>query len=316
MPLLLDDVLDDAALVEELLVRLAPYWNQAQYQPPTTTLAAAVTPAGHPFAMADGAPPLFRGNWADDEHRRPGVEPILSSPRLLAAAVELFDGVLARPSFLYVNVSAPSPAVDAGHVDVPAFRGLDRRTAPGWFLLAMSRSERFERWRVRTATAVVWFFRGDGGDLRYWPHGPHGPEVRVPARHNTALVGDNDRMFHAVDAVGSPAAWRSVPRSSTLSPADGSRWAIHDGGAELASFDRSELRVSQSWKAEVFLDADDVRRRDQHLDDLTLAHALHEMAASLTQRGLWAAGSEPDLDDPAFVSAVMTAHPRQVPAGA
>jgi hypothetical protein len=248
-PLLLDHVLEDPSVVEDLLVRHAPYWNQAQYQPPSPALASVVTPAGHPFAMAGGAPPLFRGNWADDHLRLDGIEPILEAPRLLAAARQLFDGQHARPSFLYVNVAAPAPGVDAGHVDVPAFRGLDRRTAPGWFLLALARSGRFGRWQVRTATAVVWFFRGEGGDLRYWPDGPDGREERVAAQDNTALVGDNDRMFHAVDAIGAPAAWLAVPRSSTLVPISTTTWAIHDGDEVLATFERSELRVSLSWKA-------------------------------------------------------------------
>ena len=52
------------------------------------------------------------------------------------------------------------PGIDVGHVDVPSFGGLDRRTVPGWFLLAMRRSALFTRRVIRTATAMVWFYAG------------------------------------------------------------------------------------------------------------------------------------------------------------
>jgi len=80
------------------------------------------------------------------------------------------------------------------HVDVPSFRGLDRRAFPGWLLLAMQLSGLYTRWTVRTATAVVWFYDGIGGDLSYWPEGPAGPRRSVPPLSNAAIVGDNDRM--------------------------------------------------------------------------------------------------------------------------
>ena len=60
-------------------------------------------------------------------------------------------------SFLYVNVTAPMPPIDVGHVGVLSFRGLDRRTVPGWCLLAMRRSVLFTRRVIRTATVMVWF---------------------------------------------------------------------------------------------------------------------------------------------------------------
>ena len=52
------------------------------------------------------------------------------------------------------------PGIDVGHVGVPSFRGLDRRTVPGWFLLAMRRSVLFTRRVICTATAMVWFYAG------------------------------------------------------------------------------------------------------------------------------------------------------------
>jgi hypothetical protein len=63
-------------------------------------------------------------------------------------------------SFLYVNVTAPMRGIDVGHVGVPSFRGLDRRTVPGWFLLATRRSGLFAGRVIRRATAIVWFYAG------------------------------------------------------------------------------------------------------------------------------------------------------------
>src|SRR5450755_3356733 len=106
-PLLLADVLSEPRHVRDLVERHAPYWNQARYQPAERRAAAAVTPAGHPFAMDGGAPPLYRGDWADADMAVDGVEPVVDSPVLADASCRLFGGVHPRPTFLYVNVTAP-----------------------------------------------------------------------------------------------------------------------------------------------------------------------------------------------------------------
>jgi hypothetical protein len=213
-PILLYRVFDAPARVLDLVERHGPYWNQSRYQPVGQRAAAAATPAGHPYAMAGGSPPLFRGNWADSSMAAEGVGPLLASPVLHAAARSLFAGRVTATSFLYVNITAPMPGIDAGHVDVPSFRGLDRRTVPGWFLLAMRRSGLFTRWAIRTATAVVWFYAGAGGALSYWPEGPAGPRRSVSPTSNTAIIGDNDRMLHGWRRSATPAAgalYRGTP---------------------------------------------------------------------------------------------------------
>jgi hypothetical protein len=45
--------------------------------------------------------------------------------------------------------------IDVGQVGVSSFRGLDGRTVPGWFLLAMRRSGLFAGRVIRIATAMV-----------------------------------------------------------------------------------------------------------------------------------------------------------------
>jgi hypothetical protein len=311
-PVLVDRVFDDPGLVLDLVRRHEPYWNKSRYQPESRRAAAATTPAGHPFAMTGGAPPAFRGDWADATMVVDGAAPVRGNPVLHAAARSLFGGSSSEPTFLYVNVTAPMPATDAGHLDVPSFRDLDRSVLPGWFLLAMQRSGLFARWAVRTATAVVWFYRGVGGALSYWPDGPAGPSRSLAPASNTALVGDNDRMFHRVNAVGDPGRWRPVPRDALLRYAGGDRWELRDGSDLVETYDFSEIRISLSWKAEVFADDAERERRSAHLDDLPAGQAVSIMAEALTSRGRWDGGPA-DVADPRFTEAVMSAYPRQAP---
>jgi hypothetical protein len=311
-PVLIHRVFDKPEAVFDLVRRHGPYWNQSRYQPAVRRAAAAATPAGHPYAMDGGAPPLFRGNWADDSITVEGAAPLLANPVLHDAARSLFGGAACEPTFLYVNITAPMPGIDAGHVDVPSFRGLDRRAVPGWLLLAMQRSGLFARWAVRTATAVAWFYHGSGGALSYWPDGPAGPRRSIPPTTNTALVGDNDRMFHRVDAVGDPGRWRPVTRDALLHHAGADRWQLRDGRDLIETYRFGELRISLSWKAEVYLDDDERQRRASHRDDLTAERALSIMAEALGERGQWD-GRPVDLDDPRWTEAVMAAYPRLSP---
>jgi hypothetical protein len=311
-PVLLDCVFDEPEGVLDLVRRHDPYWNQSRYQPAARRAAAATTPAGHPYAMDGGFPPLFRGNWADDSMTVEGTAPLLASPMLRDAALSLLGGAACDPTFLYVNITAPMPGTDAGHVDVPSFRGLDRRAVPGWLLLAMQRSGLFTRWAVRTATAVVWFYRGAGGALSYWPEGPAGPRRSIPPTTNTALVGDNDRMFHRVEAVGDPARWRPVPRDALLHHTGAGRWQLRDGRDLIGTYSFDELRISLSWKAEVYLDDGERERRVSHRDDLTAERALSIMAEALGAQGLWD-GEPIDLHDPRWTKTVMAAYPRLIP---
>ncbi len=311
-PILLDKVFDDPERLEPLIVRHAPYWNQVRYMPASGRAAAATMPTGHPFALDGGAPPLFRGDWLHGRDRVGGLEELIEAPVLLDSAQRLFGGTRAVPTFLYVNLSAPMPQVDAGHVDVPAFRGLDRPRAPGWLLLAMHRSGLFEQWAVRTATAVVWFYQGTGGALRYWPEGPSGPSDLAEPIPNTGIVGDNDVMFHRVEAIGDPDLWQAVTRTSQLCHAGGDLWEIRDGASILASFRFDQFRISLSWKAAVALDHDEARQARSGNEPLTLDHAVAVLAGALSERGAWN-GRTTTAEDPAFVEAVMAEYPREVP---
>jgi hypothetical protein len=92
--------------------------------------------------------------------------------------------------------------------------GATRDRHPIQLLQAMGSSGLFEPWRVSEAGVVVWFYEGPGGEYEYWPDGLSGPKrsVRAPLS-NSALVADNDRMYHRIGWVGEPAA-----RIPTISP--------------------------------------------------------------------------------------------------
>jgi len=310
-PQLLDRAFEDPAAVRRLIPRHAPYWPTLRYVANDAEMRS--------FGR-DSTPrpkhvmPWFRGDWAYDGPLVEGAEAILTNPAFAEAAREVFAAEIVRPQIVYVNLMVAIPFAGAAHIDVPAFRGIDRSHHPVWFLHAMNRSGLFEAWRVDIATAVAWLFDGEGGEFDYWPRGPRERPERIAAPlGNRGVVGDNDVMFHRVAAVGSADA--------RLPEGDGVRaelvyeegapapWAIVDDGRTLARHPDRDLRVSVSWKAEVFADAASARIRDEHTDDLTLDRVLEVFREDLAQKGLPAEWSGDPLASPAFTSAITEAYP-------
>jgi len=211
-----------------------------------------------------------------------------------------------------VNLSLPMPCGDGGHTDVPAFRGIDRTAFPIWLLVTMGRSGLFERWRIPIATAVAWFYEGAGGEFTYWPDGPDRRPVTRPARTNTAVVGDNDVMFHRVEAVGGPGddMVRGLTLDSQLARAADGAWEIVDHGRVLGRYDFAQLRISVSWKAQVLRDGEEVRLVDEHRDDLRFEQVLDTFLGDLDARGVHLEPPADPLHDPGFVSTLGQAYHR------
>jgi hypothetical protein len=303
----LDTVFDDPGLVRRLVERHAPYWPVQRYFASAEEQRALSASSGV-------VGPVFRGDWAHDRPLVDGVAPILDHPRFVDAARRVFDAALVRPHIVYVNLSLPMPCGDAGHTDVPAFRGIDRTRYPIWLLVTMGRSGLFERWRVRIATAVAWFYSGRGGEFTYWPDGPDRAPVVRAMQTNTAVVGDNDVMFHRVEAIGAPddGMVRGLTLDSELRPASGDAWEVVDGGRVLARHRFEEIRISVSWKGYVFRDATEARLVDEHRDDLTFEQALGMLLGDLAARGIVVARPADPLHDPTFVATLAAAY-RQSP---
>jgi len=309
-PVRVDRLLDDPEEVERLLVRHGPYWpvqryaaNRAEY--------AALSGAGRGAAMVVG--PVFRGDWAVGGEVREGVAPLLHHPVLAEAARQVFDAEVVRPHTVYVNLTHQLPFPQGrGHTDIPAFRGVDRTTVPVAFLTIMGQSGLFEDVRVKVATAVAWFYAGDDGGLEYWPDGADQPSVvHEGAISNTAVVADNDVMWHRVRPTGRPEdGMPSITLDAQLEHRGGDRWAIVDGGRTVAEADRSRVRVSLSWKATLFEDEADRRRHDEHEDDIDLAEVLRRFLADLDERGIPAAVPADPLHDEAFVQLLADTYVR------
>lgn len=284
-PIAIDGVFEDAGVVRRLVESRAPYWpvqkyfsNDAEY----ASLSGAKSDAPQIIA------PVFRGNWAIGGDADADVAPLLYHEPFLDAARRLFDAEVVIPTTLYVNCTWQLPfAQGAGHTDVPAFRGIDRSTHPIAWLTIMGVSGLFEDVRLPIATAVAWFHRGEDGGFEYWPEGPDRPSRIHEGRiENTAIVGDNDFMWHRVRPTGRPQnGMARLSLDAALAFEDGG-FVVHDGARRVGAFGWDVLRVSLSWKALAFRSDAERRRWEEHADDIDLAEVLARFERDLAARGI------------------------------
>jgi hypothetical protein len=310
---MLDRAVDDPALVHRLIDAHAPYWPVQRYFANSAEYAALSGKSARAMVIA----PVFRGNWAVEGTIRAGVEPLLDHPTFVDAAKRLFDAELVRPTTVYVNLTYQLPFPQgAGHTDVPAFRGFDRSRYPITFLTIMGLSGLFEDVRVKIATAVAWFYGGRDGGFEYWPDGPDRPSrVHEGAIDNTAVVGDNDFMWHRVRPTGRVEDGMPALTLASELAGDGDTWTIVDDERTIATLPRDRLRVSLSWKAIVFDSDADRRRHDEHTDDIDLAEVLRRFTRDLATRGVEADLPAEPVSDPGFV-ALLHEHYVRYPAAA
>lgn len=310
-PVVIDHAFADPERIRALVPQNAPYWPTLRYVANEAELAATGGDGQRPTVVM----PWFRGDWAYDEPTVEGADEILATPSFAEAARAVFDAEIVRPQIVYVNLMVGIPFAGPAHIDVPAFRGLDRTRYPVWLLHTMNRSGLFEAWRIPIATAVSWFFGGEGGAFEYWAHGPKAPPERIAAPlDNRAVVGDNDVMFHRVGPVG--AGREALPEGDGIRAelvhdgADASRpWAIVDDGRVLRRHADGEIRISISWKAEVFVDAEAARIRDDHSDDLDLERVVDRFLDDLAGRGVACARPADPLADERFTALLAEQYP-------
>lgn len=311
-PVRISAAFEDPGLIERLLVGNGPYWTIQRYVASPAELAAVSREAGEQLRAV--TLPWFRQDWAYERPLVAGVEPILENPAFTDAAHKLFDAGVVRPLIVYVNLMAPMAFAGEGHIDVPAFRGVDRTGTPVWLLHQMGRSGLFARWQIDIATAVSWFYEGEGGAFDYWQDGPERPPQRhAPPYTNTAIVGDNDFMFHRVAEIGGGEAAPPVPMSldAVLRPdrSEPGSWVIADGDRGVARHPRESIRVSVSWKAEVFRDDEAARIRAARLDDLDVERVVSRFVEDLSDRGKPISRPADPLHDPDFIAALTETYP-------
>lgn len=308
-PISLGRAFDAPDVVEHLIAQRAPYWPVQRYFANDAEYAAL---AGSGDAAPMIVAPVFRGNWATEGDAAPGAEPLLHHPPFLDAARRLFEAELVRPFNVYVNLTWQLPfAQGMGHTDIPAFRGFDRSTYPITFLSIMGLSGLFEDVRVKIATAVAWLYRGTDGGFEYWPDGPDRPAVvHEGAIDNTAIVGDNDFMWHRVRPTGRlEDGMVSLSLDSELVHDDG-RWSIVDSERTLATFPRHRIRVSVSWKAIVFTSETDRRQHDEHTADIDADEVLRRFTDDLGRRGIAVEVPDDPFRDPGFIRLLREAYVR------
>ena len=237
--------------------------------------------AGSPYRLqsvvdrtyaGDDSTPWFKAYWVvSGKALLPEAESLFREPRLLEAAAQCFEAEIIRPQVLMVNLQAPMLA-SAVHVDMPHFRGAPARTHSPALLYAMGRSGLFERWAIRIASALIWFYRGTGGAFECWPEGPErASQLEAPPLWNAGLLADNDRMLHRTQELGPHEA--RLPRdllrdSAQLHAAEEGSWEIRDGDAHLRRYPGEQLRISILWKAHALADAKEARIMDRGSDDL------------------------------------------------
>jgi hypothetical protein len=309
-PVVLDRVVDDREQVKALIDAHQPYWPVQRYFANSAEYAA-LSGSNEPTQMI--VAPVFRGNWATDGEPLEGVAPLLDSPRFTEAARKLFGAEIIRPTTVYVNLTWQLPFPQgAGHTDVPAFRGFDRTTYPIAFLTIMGLSGLFEDVRVKVATGVSWFYLGSDGGFEYWPEGPDAPSLlHEGSIDNTAIVADNDFMWHRVRPTGKPEdGMVTMTKDAELVRRDADQWAIVDQGVDLAGFGFDRVRISLSWKAIAFSDAADRKRHDEHLDDIDLDGVLRRFTDDFAGRGEQLVVPSDPVSDAEFVRTLREAYVR------
>jgi hypothetical protein len=295
-PIRVDGVFDDPGVIRRMIERNGPYRTMASYLPDSAVRGRRAT-------AGEGVLPHFRATWAAGG--RPladGTEVLLHNPRLVRAASQLCDAEVI-PNTVAVNVNAPM-AAGAIHVDVPSFRGADRDRYPMQLLHAMAASGLFEDWRVPEAGAVWWSYQGRGGAYDYWPDGLDGPmRSEHPPFSNSALVADNNRMYHRIGWIGDPAAAPPVLSAAAQigHDVDGG-WIISDAGTSVGYDDR-DIRISILWKAQVHPGS-----QSGGAAALTPELITEIISADLTRRGVQAPGWVPSLSNQGWLDLVHSAY--------
>lgn len=305
-PVLLKEVIDDPSQVVKLLERNAPY----------TPLGGWYRPGADPDEASNAM--WFQQDWVHAGDAVEGSDLFLQNERYFAASREFCDAEVIVPHSVYVNVMVALDQCGPAHTDNPKFRGRERANTPMWLLRMMLWSGLFERWEIVQATAIWWLDDVEEGGISYWADGPDKPPHRhVGEMANTALLGDNHRMFHQVERVGPfDEGTRLVTPRSELAPAtDGSGdWVVVDRGAEVFRAPLDHYRVSVLWKADVYKNEEE---RLRVADDLLSL----EDVAEIFDRDLEARGEKirfdlERLEDPSLQEALAGVYPEARPVDA
>lgn len=224
-----------------------------------------------------------------------GIEPFMDHPLMQNTARRISGCDEIVPAIVYANLLLPGQEL-AIHTDVPEFRGMNRKNAPQWLLVCMLHSGLFDRWRIPILTCVSWFGSAGGGGFSFYPAGASGPRETIPARHNSAILIDTDRVFHGVERVAQKLTdLPEITKESRLHYIGDQRWDLREGEQKLAEYSWSEIRYSISWKAYCFSSDAERVAWQQGSDDLSIDQILDTLERELRSRNVLQ-GPRPDPD--------------------
>lgn len=243
--------------------------------------------ANEGYAMSEQYWPTFRAYWTP----KPGeplsdeVAPFLYNPIFIENAKKAYDVKVVRPFRLVVNLSIPSPGLPA-HCDFAIYRGIGAE--PSWLCNIMGISGLFKPWEVQIASGLAWFYRGEGGEFRYWPDGPDKPHQSEKAPFwNRGIIGDNEYTWHQVCHLGDPKDFldKSKVSANCTLHWNSDRWNVIEAGEIVESYPFDKVRIMSLWKANVFADEAEAAVYDEHSDDLDYDTAFSMLADDLRRRG-------------------------------
>jgi len=293
-------------------------------------LAGAVGPQNGSAAVSleSFLTPVFRGFLADhgvclyDE-----LHEVFYNARFMEYAKQYWGGArYAQPYLMLFNLQAPGFCFDPGHLDSPGFRGMWHLNTPIWLLSAMARSGLFRNWALKTAQVIAWYYdSAEDGGFTYWPEGPLDLPARLAApMWNKGLVVQNEYLYHRGEASG-PKDKRPPPAGfkfdSTISadPNSPDGWQIKTGDTVLRTVPHREMRYLFHWDGEVFMDRDDMKRRFDHVDDITPHRAIEMLIADMRARQVAVEVPSDPMTDRAFIDLVNRTYfiaPAAYPRGA
>lgn len=218
-----------------------------------------------------------------------GAEPFFHNPRFIEAAKQSFQAEVIRPVAMMTNLNLPAPGAPA-HLDLPFFRGAHNREVPSWILAPMGYSGLFHNWAIPVASAITWFYEGEGGEFEYWPRGLGEPSLTErPPYFNRCVLADNEYMYHRVGPIGPSEVqgdYADIGYDALLSLSADRRWQVIEDGKVRATFDYHQLRISVLWKAFCFKDEREAASFDDRSHNLTPDKIAEIFCQDLERRGI------------------------------
>lgn len=244
----------------------------------------------------------------------PELESLFYNSAHLERVRSFWNAEYAVPEAMNFIIQGAAKTNDPAHLDGTAFRGVNGRNTPVWLLNTMTKSGLFQKWLVKKAQVIAWYYKGRiGGGFTYWPDGPHAAPKRLAApMWNQGVVSQNEMMFHRGEASGPldkrmPAglAFHSL-MGADPDVADG--WQITTDGQVIERISGDELRLMVHWGANVYADMDEMRLVFEHRNDLTHEQVCDMLCADLKARGIAFVMPSDFLEDRDFIRVLTAAY--------